>query len=253
MDTQAANCETRSGRYTIRAHRIEGSSPTVVFCGGFRSDMTGTKATALDAWCRDRGQGFVRFDYTGHGESDGEFEAATIGQWLQDTLAVIDDLTAEPLVLVGSSMGGWIMLLAAQQRPERIAGLVGIASAPDFTERLLWAGLDEGQQKALTETGRLSLRSDYLDNPTIVTTTLISEGRQHLLLNGPLDIPCPIRLLHSLDDPDVPWQLSLEIQQRVTHGDVQLTLLKDAGHRMSRSEDIALILDTTGQLLEHIN
>ncbi len=208
---------------------------------------------ALDAWCRQRGQSYVRFDYSGHGESDGDFERGRIGQWLQDTLAVIDSLTTGPLVLAGSSMGGWIMLLAALQRPDRIAGLVGIASAPDFTQRVLWPGLDTGQLDSLEREGRIALPSAYMDEPTIITADLLAEARHHLLLEDAIDIRCPIRLLHSLDDPDVPWRLSLEVQRMAASDDVRLTLLKDAGHRISRPQDIDLILQTIGNLIEEIN
>jgi pimeloyl-ACP methyl ester carboxylesterase len=242
-------CKVDVDGRTIRAHRLAGVSPTVVFCGGFRSDMSGTKAMMLDAWCRERGQAYLRYDYSGHGVSDGEFEAGTIGQWLQDTLAVIDDLTHGPLVLVGSSMGGWIMLLAALARRERIAALVGIASAADFTEDLLWGGLSPVQQETLVRDGRIELPSDYSDAPHVITRTLVEEGRHHLLLDETIAVSCPVRLLHSLDDPDVPWETSLRIMQRIGHPDVRLTLMKDAGHRMSRSRDLQQILAVVGGLL----
>jgi pimeloyl-ACP methyl ester carboxylesterase len=156
-------------------------------------------------------------------------------------------------VLVGSSMGGWIMLLAALQRPDRVAGLVGIASAPDFTELLLRRGLDDSQQESLARDGRVILPSAYLDEPTIITNHLLEEGCSHLILDGDIAIHCPMRLLHSLDDPDVPWRLSLEIQQRSATDDIHLTLLKDAGHRLSRPQDISLTLDTIAALLDELS
>ncbi len=248
----SSQCQVNIDGRIIRAHRLQGASPTVVFCGGFRSDMSGTKAMTLDAWCRKRGQSYLRFDYSGHGESDGEFTKATIGQWLADTLAAIDELTSGPLVLVGSSMGGWISLLATLARPERVAGLAGIASAPDFTEDLLWDGLSANQQSILKREGRISLPSAYDEEPSIITRDLIEEGRDHLLLHGAIPIQCPVRLLHSLDDPDVPWETSLRLMQKIAHDDVRLTLLKDAGHRISRPEDLELILGTLGRLLEQL-
>ena len=238
---------------TLRAHRVAGKSPTVVFCGGFRSDMSGTKAMMLDAWCRNRSQGYLRFDYSGHGVSDGSFEEGTIGQWVKDTLAVIDELTDGPLLLVGSSMGGWIMLLAALSRPGRIAGLVGIASAPDFTEELLWEGLSTPQRNRLLQNGRIELPSDYADDPNTITLGLIEEGRGHLLLRDRIPVQCPVRLLHSLDDRDVPWEHSLRMMQRIDHDDVRLTLLKDAGHRMSRPEDLRQIALALQQLLDELD
>ena len=241
----------RSGAVEIHANVVDGGKPTVVFCGGFKSDMAGTKALALDTWCRERGQGFVRFDYSGHGESGGSFEDGTIGQWLADTLSVIDGLTEGPVILVGSSMGGWIMLLAALARPVRVTGLVGIASAPDFTDDLLWGDLSPAEQAGLMDSGRIELPSEYGDEPYVITRRLVEEGRRHLLLDDVIQIHCPVRLLQSLDDPDVPWETSLRLMRQLSHDDVRLTLLKDAGHRVSRPEDLALILDTLGDLLDN--
>ena len=194
---------------SIAYARTAGRAPTVVFLGGFRSDMTGTKAVALEAWVAARGQAFVRFDYLGHGQSSGRFEDGTIGRWLDDSLAVLDRLTDGPLVLVGSSMGGWLSLLAARARPERLAGLVLIAAAPDFTERLLLAGLSAADQATLQREGRLERPSQYSPEPSVFTWKLIEEGRRHLLLDKPLALPCPVRLLHGQSDPDVPWEYSL--------------------------------------------
>ncbi len=239
----------RSGSYDIHANVVEGRQPTVIFCGGFMSDMAGTKAMALDTWCRERGQGFARFDYSGHGESGGKFEDGTIGQWLGDTLSVIDGLTEGPVILVGSSMGGWVMLLAALARPVRVTGLVGIASAPDFTDELLWGEMSPEEQAELMDSGRIEQPSDYDDEPYIITRRLVEEGRRHLLLGDTIHIHCPVRLLHSLDDPDVPWETSLRIMRQLSHDDVRLILLKDAGHRVSRPEDLALVMDSLEGLL----
>ena len=253
MNPQESACQVAVGHRIVRANRLKGRSPTVVFCSGFRSDMAGTKAMMLDAWCRERDQGFLRFDYSGHGESDGTFEEGTIGRWLDDTLEVIDRLTVGPLLLVGSSMGGWITLLAALARPDRVAGLVGIASAPDFTEELLWRNLTREQQDTLEKDGRIELPSDYTDDPHVITQGLVTEGRNHLLLPNPIQLQCPVRLLHSLDDPDVPWEISLRAMQQIDHSDVRLSLLKDAGHRISRPQDLQQILVTVEGLLGELD
>ncbi len=238
-----------SGPYQIHVNHLEGHDPTVVFCGGFRSDMSGTKAMALEAWCRQQSRGFLRFDYSGHGESSGDFIDGTIGQWCADTLSVIDQSTQGPLVLVGSSMGGWIMLLAALARPTRVAGLLGIASAPDFTEELLWDTMSLAEQQQLMQSGQTELPSDHGDDPVPITWRLVEEGRQHLLLGGSIPMDCPVRLVHSLDDPDVPWEVSLRLLRQIAHDDVHLTLLKDAGHRVSRPTDLSVILDQLNGLV----
>src|SRR5215468_7146499 len=176
--------------------RTEGRAPTVVFLGGFRSDMTGTKAMALEAWAQKTGQAYLRFDYLGHGQSSGRFEDGTIGRWLDDSLAAIDGLTTGKLVLVGSSMGGWLSLLVARARTERLAGLVLIAAAPDFTERMLLKGLSAQERARLQREGRLERPSQYSPEPSVFTWKLIEEGRNHLLLDKKLVLPCPVRLLH---------------------------------------------------------
>ena len=229
--------------------RTAGRGPTVVFLGGFRSDMTGTKAVALESWAAARGQSFVRFDYLGHGQSSGRFEDGTIGRWLDDSLAVLDQLTDGPLVLVGSSMGGWLSLLAARARPERLAGLVLIAAAPDFTERLLLAGLSAADQATLQREGRLERPSQYSPEPSVFTWKLIEEGRRHLLLDKPLALPCPVRLLHGQSDPDVPWEYSLQIAAHLAAPDVVTTFVKGGDHRLSTPADIARLLATVAELV----
>ncbi|HYE01309.1 MAG TPA: alpha/beta hydrolase [Alphaproteobacteria bacterium] len=232
--------------------RSGGRGPGVVFLGGFRSDMTGTKAVALEAWCRAEGRAFLRLDYSGHGASDGAFAEGTVGRWAADALAVFDAATEGPQVLVGSSMGGWIALLLALARRERVAGLVGIAAAPDFTEDLMWGRFTEGQRRTLMEAGALHVPSAYSAEPTPLTRRLIEEGRDHLLLRGPIDLPVPVRLLHGMADPDVPWETSLRLAGALTGGDVRLTLVKDGDHRLSRPADIALIGRIVGELLESL-
>lgn len=203
--------------------------------------MAGTKATFLDDFCAARDLAYVRFDYSGHGASSGRFEDGTIGAWAADAIAVIDHVADGPLVLIGSSMGGWIMLLAALARPERIAGLVGLAPAPDFTEALIWNRLTGEERDQLLHHGRLETPSAYSDEPTVITRALIEEGRRHLLLSAPIGIRCPVRLLHGMADPDVPHRLSLDLAERIVSNDVRVTLIKDGDHRLSRAEDLALL------------
>jgi len=219
-----------------------------VFLPGFRSDMTGDKATALAAFCASRGQAMLRFDYSGHGASGGRFEDGTIGIWAQDALTVLDRLTAGPVILVGSSMGGWLALVTALHRPERIAAIVGIAAAPDFTERLMWDAMTFEERARLTRDGILLIPSQY-GEPTPITWVLIEEGRTHMLLEGPISLDCPVRLLHGQADPDVPWETALRTADRLTSRDVEIVLIKDGDHRLSRPRDLALLRRTLAALL----
>lgn len=220
----------------------------IVFLCGFRSDMTGTKASFLDSHCAARGLGFLRFDYSGHGQSSGDFTDGTIGRWAEEAVAVMDHAGDGPLILVGSSMGGWIMLLAALARPKRVVGLIGIAPAPDFTERLIWDALPEAERAQMMTRGRLQVPSQYADTPTILTRDLIEEGRRHVLLSAPIGLRCPARLLHGMADPDVPHALSLELAGRLTGDDVRVTLIKDGDHRLSRPRDLALLAQAVDEL-----
>src|SRR5438128_9593050 len=219
--------------------KTDGRAPTVVFLGGFRSDMTGTKAMALEDWARQSGHAYLRFDYLGHGQSSGRFEDGTIGRWLDDSLAVLDRLTVGKLVLVGSSMGGWLSLLAARARPERLAGLVLIAAAPDFTERMLLKGLSAEDRATLERDGRLERPSQYSPEPSVFTWKLIEEGRKHLVLDKKLALPCPVRLLHGQSDPDVPWEYSLQIAQHLEAPEVVTTFVKSGDHRLSTPAALA--------------
>jgi pimeloyl-ACP methyl ester carboxylesterase len=218
---------------------LPGKTPTIVFLPGFKSDMNGSKALDLAEFCTGRGQAMLRLDYSGHGESGGRFEDGTIGRWTQDALAVIDQSVGD-LILVGSSMGGWIALLVALARPDRVAGLVGIAAAPDFTERLMWQAMTPAERATLQRDGVLQVPSQYGDAYP-VTLRLIEEGREHLLLGAPIELSCPVRLLHGQQDPDVPWELALTTAAAITGADVQVTLVKDGDHRLSRPEDLALL------------
>ena len=226
-----------------------GRAPTTVFLPGFRSDMEGGKALAVEAWCRARGAGCLRLDYAGHGGSGGRFEDGSIGEWLNDALLLIDRLTEGPLILVGSSMGGWIALLAALARPGRVAGLIGIAAAPDFTETLMWDAMMPPERAALQRDGVILVPSQYGD-PTPVTLKLIEEGRRHLLLDRPIPLGCPVRLLHGQRDPDVPWETALRLAERLESADVEVTLVKDGDHRLSRPEDLAVLRRLHAGLLD---
>jgi pimeloyl-ACP methyl ester carboxylesterase len=241
--------------YRRRIASADGAKrPDVVFLGGFRSDMTGTKASTLDEFCQSRGLGFLRFDYSGHGASSGDFVDGTISRWFGDALAAFDRLTEGPQIVVGSSMGGWIMLLLALARPARIAGLVGLAPAPDFTEELIWHTLSDAHRAKLLRDGKLEQPSDYSPQPTVITRALIEDGRKHLLLTGdlraPIEIAAPVRLLHGLNDRDVPHQISLRLQQRLTAADVVVSLIKDGDHRLSRPQDIARLGAAVEELLQ---
>jgi pimeloyl-ACP methyl ester carboxylesterase len=229
--------------------KTAGRSPTVVFLGGFRSDMTGTKALALEGWARENGQAYLRFDYLGHGQSSGRFEDGTIGRWLDDSLAVIDQASEGKLVLVGSSMGGWLSLLVARARAERLAGLVLIAAAPDFTERMLLGGLSADERARLERDGRLERPSHYSPEPSVFTWKLIEEGRNHLVLDKPMSLACPVRLLHGQSDPDVPWDYSLQIARHLEAPDLVTVLVKGGDHRLSTAPDIARLTGIVEELV----
>lgn len=224
------------------------ADPTVVFLPGFNSDMAGIKATSLRDMCAASGRAMLRLDYSGHGASGGAFDQGTIGRWMQDALFVIDRQTEGPLLLVGSSMGGWISLLIARQRPERVRAIVGIAAAPDFTETLMWDAMPPAEQAAFMAAGRREIPSQYGD-PYVITRALIEDGRTHRLLGGPIGISCPIRLLQGQRDDDVPWETALAIARLAASEDVEVTLIKDGDHRLSRESDIALLRRTVATLL----
>ena len=232
--------------------RHPGQSPEVLFLGGFASDMTGTKALRLEEHCRARGQAFTRFDYRGHGSSSGSFADGTIGLWASDAIAVLDQVVDGPAVLVGSSMGGWIMLLVALARPERVAGLVGIASAPDFTADLIEPALTAEQQAALADDGGFMLPSEYDEAPTPITRRLLEDGRQHLLLRAPIAIDRPVHLIHGQRDPDVPWPTSLRLAERLAAEDVTIELIKDGDHRLSRPQDLARITHAVDRIVASV-
>lgn len=239
-------------------HRIaycktDGREPCVIFFSGFKSDMTGTKATALEAFCAARGQAFVRFDYSGHGQSSGEFTEGTIGAWKHDALQVLDQLGGDKNILIGSSMGAWIALLVARERMNRVAGFIGIASAPDFTEQLIWEKLSAVEKSQLVEQGVYYAPSCYGQEPYPITRTLIEEARQHLLLTGNRQLATghfPIRLIHGTNDEDVPWQHAVKLMEQLPGTDVTLTLIKGGNHRLSEAGDLQTLCEALGRLMQ---
>lgn len=226
-------------------HRT-GAGPTLVFLPGYGSDMTGTKAVALDAWAAAHGHAMLRFDYRGCGASEGVFGEATLDDWRDDALDAIDALTTGPLILVGSSLGGWLMLLVALERPERTRGLIGIAAAPDFTD---W-GFDDAMRAALAEDGLYAHHSPHYDTPEITTETFWRSGQANLLLGSEIAIDVPVRLLHGLDDQEVPPSIAFRLGRALRSGDVQTILVKGGDHRLSRPQDIGLLCATARALVE---
>jgi pimeloyl-ACP methyl ester carboxylesterase len=227
-------------------HRA-GNGPTIVFLPGYMSDMMGGKALALDGWAAREGRAMLRLDYAGCGESDGAFEDGTLASWRDDARLVIDALVPDgPLVLVGSSMGGWLALLLAQALGNRVTGLVGIAAAPDFTD---W-GFDDAQKATIQREGRLVEATPYGDQPYVTTRAFWEAGEALRLLDAPIAVDCSVRLLQGQDDPDVPWQIALRVAERVRSADVQTILVKGGDHRLSRPQDIALLIETAARLTE---
>jgi pimeloyl-ACP methyl ester carboxylesterase len=225
----------------------EGKGPPVVWLGGFKSDMRATKATALDEWAERNGRAFVRFDYSGHGESAGAFEDGTISRWLEDALSVIERFVKERPIFIGSSMGGWIGLLAARhllaRRPDRApAGIVLIAPAVDMTERLMWDRFPDDLKRVVEETGVYHRPSAYSEEPYPITKALIEDGRTHLLLGQPILTGCPVHILQGMEDPDVPSSHALQLVEHLPGDSVSLTLIKDGDHRLSRPEDIERLI-----------
>jgi pimeloyl-ACP methyl ester carboxylesterase len=241
----------RPGGATIAYRRLAGGGPGIVFLGGFRSDMTGTKALFLEDYCRHRERAYVRFDYFAHGQSSGDFADGSLSRWRDDAVAVIDSLTEGPQILVGSSMGGWIMVLAALARPQRLAALVGIAAAPDFTADLLPQRLSEAQRRTLHDAGRIVLPSPYDSAGYVYTRALVEDGDRNLVLRADIALSCPVRLLHGMADEAVPWRQSLVLAERLASADVTLTLVKDGDHRLSRHADLARLAGVLDELGRH--
>jgi pimeloyl-ACP methyl ester carboxylesterase len=238
-------------RIAVRAR--EGGSPGLFWLGGFKSDMRGTKALALDAWAAEHKRACVRFDYSGHGESGGDFVEGTIGRWLEESVAVFEQFCVGPQVVIGSSMGGWMALLLARELAKRPApraslnGLVLIAPAPDFTEELMWKGFSPDIRHQI-ETTSVWLRPSEYGDPYPITRNLIEEGRKHLLLDGTVEVGCPVHILQGAQDPDVPWKHAFALAHRLPAEDVVLTMIQDGDHRLSRPQDIARILSAVAEM-----
>ena len=238
-------------RLAVRARA--GGSPGLFWLAGFKSDMQGTKAIALDAWAAERHRACVRFDYSGHGESGGDFIDGTIGRWLEESVAVFEQFCTGPQVVIGSSMGGWMALLLARELARRqaarasLAGLVLIAPAPDFTEELMWKGFSPEVRQEI-ETKGVWLRPSQYDEPYPITHRLIEEGRQHLLLGSAIEVGCPVRILQGAQDPDVPWRHAFALAHRLPADDVVLTVIQDGDHRLSRPQDIARIIAAVAEI-----
>ena len=239
MEHEPSYLETPQKR-RLAYHKSEGSGPCVVFLGGLKSDMEGTKAIHLEAWAKARGQAFLRFDYSGHGQSSGTFEEGCIGDWHEDTCAALEALTEGPLIVVGSSMGGWQALLFARAHPHRIAGLVTIAAAPDFTEDGYWANFNDAQKAELAKAGQIAMPSDYME-PYIITKRLIEDGRARLVLREPLSLPFPVRCLQGTADTAVSTETALRLMDHAVCSDMRLTLVKDADHRFSDGPCLGMI------------
>jgi len=225
--------------------------PGFVWLSGFKSDMQGGKVLALEAWAKGQGHPFLAFDYSGHGESDGAFADGTISRWRADTLAVLDALIDGPQILVGSSMGGWMALLAALARPETVAGLVLIAPAPDFTQKLMWPGLSSEAQQEIETMGVHMQPSDY-GEPVPITRALIEDGRQWQILDAPISFDGPVRILQGMQDPDVPWTHAQRLVEGMTTSDFVFSLIKDGDHRLSRDEDIARLIATCEEIVARV-
>ena len=234
-------------RLAFRHNPASTGKLTFVWMCGFKSDISGTKVLRLEDWANRTGHGFLAFDYSGHGESDGAFEDGTVSQWRADALAAIDSQTDGPLVIVGSSMGGWMALLAALARPDRVKGLVLVAPAPDFTEKLMWPEFPAEAQAEIMEQGFTLRPSDY-DEPYTITRALIEDGRQWQILDGPIGFDGPVRILQGMQDADVPWTHAARLVDALTASDLTITLIKDGDHRLSREQDIARLLATCDEV-----
>ena len=248
MQSIAWHSINQSGR--IAYNRVAGKTPGIIFLCGHGSDMDGSKALFLESWAKQQGRAFLRFDYSGHGQSDGAFLETNISDWTRDAIAVLDDLTKGPQILVGSSLGGWIMLNVALKRPDRIAGLIGVAAAPDFTEDLIWQSLDDDQRNKMKNDGQISMENPYADDPVIYPYHLIEDGRQHLRLRTPLAINAPVRLLQGMNDAEVPWQTATRLADYLQSDDVVLHFDKTATHRFSEPAQLRLLETVLVTLLD---
>lgn len=231
----------------IAYRHVEGRGPAIVWLGGFKSDMKGTKAEALDAFARDSGRAYLRFDYSGHGESDGDFETGTISRWAEEAAAMVALAGSSP-ILVGSSMGGWISLLVARQMKAPPAGMVLIAPAADFTEALMWPAFPDEVKRQIETTGRWVRPSAYDEGGYPITRALIEDGRRNLVLGELVETGCPVRILQGMQDPDVPWRHAMLLAEKIARDDVVVTLIKNGDHRLSRNEDLARLTEAVGTM-----
>lgn len=247
---KSLTCGSGADQRMIAVRQRDGASPGLFWMGGFKSDMKGTKAEALDQWAATQGRACTRYDYSGHGESGGQFSDGTIGRWLEESLAVFTEFCRGPQIVIGSSMGGWLALLLARELRKRdpemrgaeIRGMVLIAPAPDFTEILMWQRFTPEIRKEIEEKGFWQRPSDYSEEPYLITRGLIEDGRRHLLLGGLIETGCPVRILQGVKDEDVPWQHATELVSHLARDDVILTLVKDGDHRLSRPEDVERLI-----------
>lgn len=240
---------TNDDGLALAYQKREGTGPTIVFLAGHGSDMLGSKAEALAQKCEAEKLSFIRFDYSGHGQSDGQFLEGTISSWTKDALCIIDQCTTGSVILVGSSLGGWIMMNVAIKRAARVVGCIGIAAAPDFTETLIWQSLSQEQKDIMAKTGQIALPNPYADEDVIYPYRLITDGRQNLLLNQEVAIDCPMILHQGMEDHEVPWQTACDIAQAVRSDDVRVNLLKSSGHRFSQDHELAMILESVDEML----
>lgn len=227
--------------YTPPAPHITQDVPQIVFLGGFKSDMNGTKALYLEEFCRAQGYGFVRLDYSGHGQSKGAFEDGNISRWKNDALEVIDSLHLKNILLIGSSMGGWISLRIALERPSLVYGFIGIAAAPDFTDDIWYNRLNDVQRAEILQNGKIAIPNEYDDTPYIITKALIEDGRENFILNTRHDIQVPMIMLQGMRDPDVPWETTSSIKNAFPQADIDVVLIEDGDHRLSRPEDLEIL------------
>ena len=236
---------------TIAYLKQDGEAPGVVWLGGLKSDMLGTKAEALAGWAHAGGRADLRFDYFGHGQSSGDFRKGTISRWREDSLQILDRLCTGPQILVGSSMGAWIALLTALARPDTVKGLLLLAPAPDFTEALIWSELEDSVRRQIMDTGEWTRPSAYDEEPYPITRNLIEDGRKNLLLGGPIQLSCPVRIIQGMNDPDVPWNHAMKLMDRIA-GNPTITLVKEGDHRLSTEEDLVRMRNTLATLLSEI-
>ena len=234
------------GRLAYR--KIEGDGPCVVWLGGFRSDMTGTKAAHISQWAQKRARSFLRFDYSGHGESDGAFEDGCLSDWIDDARAIIDAQTSGALILVGSSMGAWVAARLLDSVRDRLAGAVFVAPAPDFTEELMLPSLSASDREALATDGKIAQASQYSDEPTILTQKLFDDGRDNLVLNDVIRLDAPVRILQGMNDPDVPYTHALKFAEKLSGNDVSIGLTKSGDHRLSEPADLARLISAIASI-----